>query len=243
MELYVGTSGFFYWDWKGRFYPDELKPHQWFKYYTEIFNTVEINSTFYKFPEKKNLRRFYTQSPADFKITVKVNRQITHERKLKDASQLIDRFYSEVKDGLQEKLGAVLFQMPPSFRYTEENLERVLNCINPDFLNVFEFRHISWWSSYVYEIFEEEDIIFCSVSAPRLPDDYIEINGKGYVRFHGKEKWYRYNYSEEELKKWAEKIHRSQLVYAYFNNDYEGYAPENAQLFRKLVQEKINDSK
>ncbi|WP_457628530.1 DUF72 domain-containing protein [Persephonella sp.] len=243
MERYIGTSGFFYWEWKGRFYPEDLKPSKWFEFYTGVFNTVELNSTFYKFPEKKNLRRFYNQAPEGFKISLKVNRQITHEKRLKDVSQLLDRFYLEVEQGLGEKLGAILFQMPPSFRFTEKNIERVQKAVNPDFLIVFEFRHPSWWDDRVYNLFRERDIIFCSVSAPRLPEDYVEINKKAYIRFHGREKWYRYNYSREELMEWARKARSAELLYAYFNNDFDAHAPDNAALFRSLINDEIEDTK
>jgi uncharacterized protein YecE (DUF72 family) len=142
----------------------------------------------------------------------------------------MDRFYRIVNSALKEKLGAILFQMPPSFKYSKENISRILKIINTDFTNVIEFRHKSWWNEEVFEIFREKNLIFCSISAPKLPEKLIKTSNIIYIRFHGKDNWYKYKYSTEELKQWAELIKKEnpEVLFAYFNNDFYGYAPENA---------------
>jgi len=234
---FLGCSGYFYWGWKGRFYPKDLKPKEWLSYYSKFFNTVEINSTFYNFPRTSNLRRFYRETPENFLISVKMNRAITHMKKFRDTEDMVRNFYEVIREGLREKIGCVLFQLPPSFRYSEESLERILSQLDPSFRNVVEFRHESWWREEVYERLREEEVIFCSVSSPKLPEDLIETSDTVYIRFHGKEGWYRYNYSEGELKLWAEKIRKSSAreVFVYFNNDYNAYAPYNCLKLMELL--------
>ncbi|WP_297456077.1 DUF72 domain-containing protein [Persephonella sp.] len=237
MYTFIGTSGFFYWGWKGRFYPQELKPSQWFEFYASKFNTVEINSTFYNFPKKSSLKKWHKISPENFVFSVKVNKHITHIKRLKDIKQEMKEFYSIVSEALGEKLGAVLFQMPPSFKYFEENLNRVLDVVNPEFTNVFEFRHKSWWNEEVFKILGKNNIVFCSVSAPKLPEIFVKNTNIAYIRFHGKTDWYKYKYSVEELAEWVKKIKTNppDKLFVYFNNDYYGYAPENAQQFKDLL--------
>ncbi|WP_457626607.1 DUF72 domain-containing protein [Persephonella sp.] len=238
MKCHIGCSGYFYWGWKGIFYPEDIPPSKWFEYYASVFDTVEINSTFYRFPKKSSMRRWYRQSPEGFVFSIKVNKEITHIKKMKDIKEKLDDFYSVVSESLQEKLGAFLFQFPPSFKYSKENISRILDSLNLKFLNVLEFRHGSWWNNEVYKTLSENNIVFCSISAPKLPEELVQTSEDMYIRFHGRENWYKYNYSEEELRVWAEKIKSKKInrLFAYFNNDYFGYAPENAGLFRKLLE-------
>ncbi len=236
MNYYIGCSGYFYWGWKGKFYPEDLKPNQWFKYYSENFNTVEINSTFYHFPKKHSLKKWYREAPENFKFTLKVHKSITHLKRFRDVKDELNKFY-ETTSLLENKLGCLLFQMPPSFKYSKENIELIIENLNKDFKNVVEFRHVSWWNKEVYEVFKENKIIFCSVSAPKLPDDIIKTSNDIYIRFHGKNKWYRYNYSNQELKTYAEKIKslKCENLYCYFNNDFNAYAPFNALKFKEIL--------
>ncbi len=237
MKFYIGCSGYFYWNWKGKFYPSELKPSQWFDYYSKIFNTVEINSTFYNFPKEKNLKNWYKKSPDNFVFSVKVHRSITHIKKLVDVKDMLDNFYSSIKNSLKEKLGAVLFQLPPSYRYSKENMERIASVINQDFINVVEFRDRDWWNDEVYQFLKEKNITFCSVSAPDLPEDLIKTSSNIYLRFHGKENWYRYRYTDNELINWSKKILEKDAdsCFIYFNNDYNAYAPDNAIRLKELI--------
>ncbi len=237
MRAYIGCSGYFYWGWKGKFYPEDIKPSKWFAYYTDFFNSVEINSTFYKFPTKASLKRWYKDSPEKFKITVKINREITHKHRLKGTGDLIRKFYEIAYDALQEKLGTILFQLPPSFKYSEENLDRILSQLNRSFKNVIEFRDESWWNKKVYNILKDNNLIFCSISSPSLPEELVTTSSTGYVRFHGKTKWYDYKYTNEELRNWANQILNSNLdeIYIYFNNDINAYAPFNAIEMKNIL--------
>ncbi|WP_297474101.1 DUF72 domain-containing protein [Persephonella sp.] len=237
MKKQIGCSGFFYWGWKGRFYPEDLKPSEWFRYYSSVFNTVEINSTFYKFPKKSSMKRWFRDSPDDFVFSVKVNKDITHIKRLKDVKNELQDFYNVVSDALKEKTGAFLFQMPPSFRYSKENLTRILESLSPEYLNVVEFRDVSWWNEEVFTVLSQNRIIFCSISAPKLPEKLIKTTDTVYIRFHGKENWYRHDYSEDELKLWADWIKKEspENLFVYFNNDFYAYAPKNALKFKELL--------
>jgi len=228
-DYLLGCSGYFYWGWKGKFYPKELQPKEWLSFYAKHFNTVEINSTFYNFPKRSSLRRLYKETPPDFVITLKMNRAVTHYRKLKDCEDMVREFYKLAGDALGEKLGCILFQLPPSLRFSEEVLERFFGLIDPSFLNVLEPRHKSWWQESVFESLKERGVIFCSVSMKGLPEDLILTSEVVYIRFHGKEGKYRYFYGDEELRDWAEKILQSpaKRVFAYFNNDYNANAVFN----------------
>ncbi len=227
----VGTSGYFYRGWKGGFYPGDLPLARYFDYYQESFDTVELNASFYRFPTPEAVRRWYREAREGFLYAVKAHREITHLKKFADPSRVRD-FY-EVVAGLGEKLGPVLFQLPPSFRYRPEHLDRLMAALDPGYKNAIEFRHPSWWNETVYQALRAAGVAFVSVSAPGLPEDYVET-AFAYLRFHGRTAWYRYDYSENELLRWA-RAARGREVYAYFNNTDAGHAPKNALRFRELL--------
>jgi uncharacterized protein YecE (DUF72 family) len=236
-EYFLGCSGYFYWSWKGRFYPPELEPREWLRFYTRHFNTVEINSTFYRFPKKSSLRRMARETPENFLFALKMNRTVTHLKKLRDCRDLVEEFLEIAVEGLDGKMGPVLFQLPPSFRYSEENLSRVIDSLASVDGSVVEFRHHSWWREEVFEVLKSEGITFCSVSLKGLPDDIRLTTSTLYLRFHGLEGKYRYRYSDEELKDWAIKIKSSpaERVYVYFNNDYRANAPDNCRILMDFL--------
>ena len=134
-------------------------------------------------------------------------------------------------------MGCFLFQLPPSYRYTRARLAAIVNQLVPARRNVVEFRHASWWNQDVYSAFREAGIVFCSCSGPRLPDDLIRTADEVYVRLHGPKRWYRHDYSDDELLEWAEKISTSgaKRAWIYFNNDSEAHAPKNAMTLRGLL--------
>ncbi len=239
MKLYIGCSGFYYRDWKGKFYPEDLPQKEWFAYYAQHFNTVEINSTFYHFPRMENLRRWYRQSPPGFVFSVKAPCMITHTKRFKQTEDVLIEFYTVVTTALREKLGAILFQLPPSISFDEDFLYSVLEQLDQRSRNVLEFRHPSWWNERTYAILWEHRTAFCSISAPELPDEIVQTARFLYVRFHGKDAWYRYRYSEEELRRWATRIREiaPEETFAYFNNDFEAHAPENARTLYSLLTE------
>ncbi|WP_457622851.1 DUF72 domain-containing protein [Persephonella sp.] len=245
MKSYIGCSGFFYWHWKGRFYPPDLKPSKWFEYYVKFFNTVEINSTFYNFPKEKNLKNWMRKSPESFLFSVKVHRSITHNKRFKDVKDDLERFYKIVSEVLTDKLGVFLFQLPPSFRYSEYNLKILIESLNLSYKNVVEFRHKSWWNNDVFKVFSKKGITFCSVNAPKLPGEIIKTTDTVYLRFHGRDRWYKYYYTDDELKTYAENIIKikPRFLYTYFNNDYEGNAPINAKNFKELIDKLLEKDK
>ncbi len=237
MNVYIGTSGYFYWDWKGRFYPSDLKPSHWFDYYMEHFNTLEINSTFYRSPKPQTMKNWYRKSKEGFLFSVKVNKSVTHIKKFKGAKQILDDFYSVVSDNLNEKLANFLFQLPPSLKYSERKLNQIVSHLNFDFSNVIEFRHESWFRKEVYNRLRKNGVTFCCISAPVFEDICEKTTDTVYIRFHGKKNWYRYRYSDEELKKWADWIKElsPENVFIYFNNTYQAYAVENALKMIELL--------
>lgn len=233
-----GCSGWFYWHWRGQFYPQESATKDWFGYYASKLRTVEINASFYSWPTEANVKNWLRQAEGkNFIYTVKVCELITHVKKFAGTKTLVKDF-GYIADLLGPRMGCFLFQLPPSYHYSPARLKSILSQIDHRHRNVIEFRHASWWNEKVYAAFRKTGTIFCSTSAPRLPEDFIKTADEVYIRFHGREKWYRHNYSAAELKDWAGRIKASGAtrVWAYFNNDFGGYAPKNAASFARLLR-------
>jgi uncharacterized protein YecE (DUF72 family) len=239
MDWYIGCSGFHYKDWKGRFYPEGLPQRKWFDFYSEHFKTLELNVTFYRFPQLSVLQTWYGKSPADFRFAVKAPRAITHYKKFNDTTDLITSFYDTINQGLQEKLGPVLFQLPPSFTYDNEKLERIINSFNPTFKNVLELRHVSWWNNEVYQKLAKHNITFCGMSHPTLPDDVVQNTPVVYYRFHGVPDLYRSPYSKTSLQKVINAVMQNpdtREAWFNFNNDYNAIGVGNANDMISLVK-------
>jgi uncharacterized protein YecE (DUF72 family) len=237
-KFLIGTSGWSYLHWRDRFYPKELSSYRWLEYYARYFLTAEVNMTFYKWPNESLLKNWYKRTPKGFSFTLKAPKLITHIKKLKGVAKLIKDFY-RLADSLQDKLACILFQLPPSLKFSQEKLKNFLKYLNKKYKNVIEFRDKSWWCSETYDLLRKHKISFCIVSGPKLPSDSIVTSPVAYFRFHGLE-WYRSNYPAIELKKWAERIKKisskCEKVYCYFNNDYNAYAVKNALELRKLLK-------
>ncbi|HMG82680.1 MAG TPA: DUF72 domain-containing protein [Ferruginibacter sp.] len=232
MKWHIGCSGFSYKEWKGVFYPDKLAQSKWLAYYCEHFNTLELNNTFYRFPLLKTMKDWHNKTPENFSFAVKAPRIITHYKQLVDTQDLIKEFYAVCKEGLNNKLGPVLFQFPPRFLYTPENLQKILISLDSAFINVVEFRHSSWWCEEVYTQLAKKNIIFCGVNHPSLPNDVVINNSIVYYRLHGAPKLFLSEYNEETLETIANKIfdnNRIKNVYCYFNNTMTVSAIKNAQ--------------
>jgi uncharacterized protein YecE (DUF72 family) len=236
-SAYVGCSGWFYWKWRGQFYPADLATSEWFGHYAKRFDTVEINASFYSWPTVANVKAWRRQAGRrKFVYTVKVCELITHIKKFKGTKTLIKDF-GTIADILGDRMGCFLFQLPPSYSYTKTRLSSILGQIDPMRRNVVEFRHASWWNDTVYAAFRQAGAIFCSCSGPKLPDELIRTADDIYLRLHGPERWYRHNYSKDELAKWADRIKAAgaKRAWIYFNNDNDGYAPKNAVTLRRLL--------
>jgi uncharacterized protein YecE (DUF72 family) len=234
MEWQIGCSGFHYKDWKGIFYPEKMPQRQWFEYYSSRFHTLELNVTFYRFPQLPFLHNWYAKSPEHFSFAVKVPRLITHYKQFKDCASLLSDFYGTVRNGLKDKLGPILFQLPPQYQYTEQRLQHIIGQVDGSFDNVIEFRHISWWNDQVKKALTDKNITFCGISHPTLPDEVIINTRVVYFRFHGVPDLYYSSYPEKELKRVADAIRKSKTaekVFIYFNNTATGAAIENAATF------------
>ena len=237
-KWFVGCSGFYYKHWRSGFYPKDVPVRRWFEYYCTYFNTVELNVTFYRFPKLESLQSWYNRSPDDFKFTVKAWKGITHYKKFTNSKTATRDFYKVISDGLKEKLGTVLFQLPPSFRFSDENLARILDTLDPAFDNVIEFRHESWWNEDVVKKLKACHIAFCGISHPSLPDEVMKTSEVVYYRFHGVPQLYRSSYTIPQMKAIADTIKKFRSVhnvYIYFNNDIEVSAIQNALDFEHLA--------
>jgi len=236
----LGCSGYYYNHWKGLFYPETLPKTKWLQYYTQHFNSVEINNTFYRFPTEKLLQDWYNKTPQNFKFTLKANRSITHTRKFHNTQDLTKRFY-QLASLLKGKLLCVLFQLPPFMHKNIELLKTIAAQMNPEVVNVLEFRHESWWSSEVYELMERYGLVFCFVSASELPEDLVTTADSAYVRFHGKNGWYHHYYPDTELVEWKEKMEKSgaKQVLCYFNNDVNANAVKNCLTLKGLLAYRV----
>ena len=235
----IGCSGFHYKEWKGIFYPASIPQKDWFKFYAEKFNTIELNVTFYRFPVLKSLENWYHISPPNFSFAVKVPRLITHYKKFSDCSRLIDDFYNLVSKGLKEKLGPVLFQLPPQFNYTKERLDKIAVSVYKEFKNVIEFRDSTWWKPTVFKKLKKENLIFCGIDYPGLPNEPVITNKTVYYRFHGKPRLYYSAYKGNELKNVADLIsanRKTTEVFIFFNNTATAAAIKNAEWIKRYIR-------
>jgi uncharacterized protein YecE (DUF72 family) len=232
----IGCSGWYYRDWQGVVYPADLPASRWFDHYQRALDTVELNAPFYHWPRLTTVRNWARQAAPGFQYSIKVNRRITHLKRFQGTQALVHEF-GEFADVLGEHMGCFLFQLPPSFHYTAARLRTIVGQLEPRHRNAVEFRHPSWWNEEVFAAFRQAGLIFCSVSAPGLPDDVIRTAPAVYARFHGPRQWYRDDYADTELEAWAARLRASGAaeIWAYFNNDFQGCAFRNAQSLRRLL--------
>ena len=242
-KWWIGCSGFHYKHWRGTFYPEKLAVSKWFDYYNNRFKTLELNVTFYRFPQLSFLETWYKKSPDVFSFSVKAPRAITHYKQFNDAKQLIDDFYGTIQEGLKDKLGCVLFQTPPRMAYKEEKLEQIIESLNPSFTNVLEFRNETWWTAEVYNKLSQNNITFCGMSHPSLPDNVVQNTKTVYFRFHGVPHLYRSKYDIDVLEKIADEIENNagtKEAFIYFNNDIDASAITNAIEMEEYIEKQYN---
>ena len=238
-QWYIGCSGFYYKDWKETFYPKGLPQARWFDYYCEHFNTLELNVTFYRFPSLNVLQNWYRKAPDGFVFSVKVPRAITHEAHFMGTQSLAMELYDILSLGLAEKLGPVLYQLPPSLTYSPELLEAIISHTDPNFTNVVEFRHISWWRKEVAEELAKQNITFCGISYPGLINEVMVNSPTPYYRFHGVPKLYYSSYDDAFLEGVVQTLHGNKKVkqaFLYFNNTAQAAALQNARHTQQLVE-------
>jgi len=232
---YIGTSGYSYSSWKNDFYPADVPGSRQLEYYSTVFNTVELNYTFYRFPTANALEKAAKKVPDDFRFSVKMHRIVTHTLRMKEAKAKIEEFNDIVARGLGEKLACTLFQLPPSYSFSEERLEDILKNIPHHLHNVIEFRHVSWWRAQVFAAFKENHLTFCSVSFPGLPEENVNSGKVFYKRMHGVPQLFESAYSERQLALLANEIPAATEAFIYFNNTTFDSAYSNARTLKQLL--------
>jgi uncharacterized protein YecE (DUF72 family) len=237
-EIRIGTSGWHYDDWRGRFYPEKLPKNRWFEHYAQHFDTVEINNTFYHLPREQTMVNWHDKAPADFVYAVKASRYITHIKKLSDPEESLERFFRLV-NLLKRRLGPVLYQLPPSLHKDLEKLNAFIISLPKRNHAVFEFRHDSWYDEETFDLLRERRVGFCAHDMAGKVSPRVITGSMVYVRFHGPTGRYAGNYTDDVLAEWADWLNEQRgnvgAIYAYFNNDVEGYAIRNAMTLRELM--------
>jgi uncharacterized protein YecE (DUF72 family) len=236
----VGCSGWNYAHWRERVYPKGLPPKRWLEHYTALFDTVEVNSTFYRLPKAPAVRGWVEQSPPEFLFAVKMSRYLTHIRRLGGLETGIPLFYERIEPLVRSpKLGPVLWQLPPTYKRDDERLAATLAKL-PEGRHAFELRHPTWYVEEVYELLRARGVALVIPDSPKYPFRELELTTDWtFVRFHHGARGRNGNYSETEIAEWAERIDGWRAdgidVYAYYNNDWEGYAVKNGLRLRELL--------
>lgn len=237
-QVHIGTSGWNYDHWKGVFYDETFPKTKWLELYTRSFSTIEVNATFYRQMKAKTFENWRLRTPHGFIWSVKANRFITHIKRLNDVRESLHRFFSSLEP-LGDKIGPILFQLPPSLAFDQKVWESFCTHLSPDYRYTLEARHISWTDAQVLACLKKHNIAWCiSDTSGRYP--YLEAITSDfiYIRLHGSQKLYASNYSEEELKSWAARIRKwDRETYVYFDNDCCAYAPHNALRLKELLKE------
>ena len=227
MNIWIGTSGYNYPEWKGSFYPEKLPSAKMLPYYAERFPTVEINYTFYRAPNEKILDGWNKATPERFKLTLKAPRRITHDRRLRDCGDLVRQFL-ETAATLGPKLGAVLFQLPPNLKKDTALLDAFLDTFPPRVCAAFEFRHESWLDDETYERLRARNLALCLADSERLSTPVVVTADYGYFRLRDE------GYTPDDIARWGDVMreHASawQEVFVYFKHEEEGKGPEFARL-------------
>ncbi len=253
--IYIGTSGFSYDDWKGRFYPDDFPKKDMLEFYAARFPAVEIDSTYYNIPGVQTFESMNRRTPREFRFAVKAHRDMTHSQELDQ--QVFVAFLFALGPLLESgKLGCVLAQFPFSFNYNQANLDRLEQFREHigGLPTVVEFRNEEWYRDETFELLRRLNLGFCCVDEPSveglMPSVVAATSSIGYVRFHGRNaaKWrkhdhpherYDYLYNEDELQEWVPRTRevesKTQHTYVFFNNHYRGKSAQNAQLFARML--------
>jgi uncharacterized protein YecE (DUF72 family) len=234
----IGCSGWQYRDWRGVLYPEGLGQPRWLARYAEVFDTVEVNSTFYRLASEKAVARWVEQVPPDFCFALKASRYLIHMKKLRDIEDGIGRFYERIRPLTgTPKMGPVLWQLPERFKRDVPRVAAALDGL-PKGRHAFEFRHPSWFEDdEVLDLLRWHGVALAIGDHPQRPwQPWVTTTDWSFVRFHYGKRGRRGNYSETELQELAKKVRALNApTYAYFNNDWEGFAPKNALRLRALL--------
>jgi uncharacterized protein YecE (DUF72 family) len=236
----VGCSGWNYAHWREHVYPKGLPQRRWLEHYATLFDTVEVNNTFYRLPQREAVAAWVEETPAGFVFAVKASRYLTHVKRLQDLEAGIARFSERIEPLLKSpKMGPVLWQLPPTFHRDDERLAGALVRLPPG-RHCFEFRHESWFVPETYDVLGRHGAALVIGDHPKRPWQPYELTADWtFIRFHHGHRGRNGNYSERELDEWAGRIEnwrRSAAVYAYFNNDWNAYAVRNALSLRTMIE-------
>lgn len=237
MTLYIGTSGWNYNHWRGVFYPEDMPQSKWLGYYASQFDTVEVNNSFYRLPERSTFEAWAKQTPGNFEFCIKASRYLTHIKRLKEPEEPLQRLLDHT-GGLGSKLNIVLYQFPPNWGPDVERLERFLRLLPEKPRSAFEFRDSRWQTDAMWSLLEKYGVAYCIMDSPGLPLHLRTTCAYSYVRLHSGGEDTEGNYTADHLREWAERI-REMLargdVYVYFNNDNKGFAVKNALGLREML--------
>src|SRR5438270_2175339 len=234
---HVGCSGWNYADWRGPIYPRGLAQRRWLERYSELFDTVEVNTTFYRLIERKAVEQWVRQTPDGFLFAVKASRYLTHVKRLTAIAEGTQRFFERIEPLVEAgRLGAVLWQLPETFHRDDARLAGALAALPPG-RHAFEFRHPSWFTADVYALLREHGVALVIGDHPDRPFQSHEATTDWrFVRLHFGARGRRGNYSDSELDTWARRLHRWRSdgeVFVYLNNDWEAFAPRNAAFLER----------
>lgn len=238
MNLYVGTSGYSYKEWKGSFYPEKIAAKDMLQYYSERLSTVEINATFYRMPQKSMLENWKEQVPKNFRFSLKAPQRVTHFKRLKEADQETN-YFLETASVLEDQLGVVLFQLPPNMKKDLARLETFLGLLPKETRAAFEFRHPTWFEDDVLELLRSQGRPLVVSDTDDMPASHIDKTADwGYLRLR------RVNYSDENLKEWLNKIRAQQWqeTFVFFKHEDEGTGPKLAANFLRQAGELAGDA-
>ncbi|MCB2427192.1 DUF72 domain-containing protein [Methylophaga pinxianii] len=231
-KVLIGTSGWSYSQWKDNFYPAEIKSQDYLKHYASVFDTTEINNSFYHLPSEKSLKKWMEVTPSDFVFAIKASRYITHNKKLKDPEESIDNFFEAIKP-IKKKSGPILFQLPPNWHANPKRLELFLKTLPDGYQYTFEFRDKDWLNDEIYQLLKQHNAALCFYDFKGFQSPEVITADFIYIRLHGPEKAYQGSYNGHRLNAYAEKIRQWQQqgfdVYCYFDNDQKGCAPQDAR--------------
>ena len=227
MNLWIGTSGFQYPEWKGTFYPETLALSKMLPFYAERFQTTEVNYTFRRIPSAQTIERWTTETPSRFQFSLKAPQKVTHFAKLRDCSDTL-RFFHQITSALGEKLGPVLFQLPPSFKKDTPLLSAFLEEVPTGMRAAFEFRHASWFDEDVFNALQNRNVALCIADSESLSAPVVATANFGYLRLR------REDYTAADVERWTETIRALQGqwadAYVYFKHEESGVGPRLASL-------------
>lgn len=238
-QFWIGTSGWSYDDWKGKFYPEDCAKSHWLEYYTDEFNAVEVNATFYRSFPATTYTHWQEKAPDNFRYVIKLSRYITHRKYLLQVKTSIHRAEKSANI-LKDKLGLILMQLPPNMPYNLARLETAFAAFHDPSRLVVEFRDPKWLTDEVKELLIRYNVIFCNVDGPNSRINEWLTSNIAYIRLHGRKQLYKHNYTKAELEEVAEHLQNlvrkgAKELYVFFNNDYDAHAANNAKTLKLLL--------